>query len=275
MTIKYYKPYTSTTRHKTTLDLSFLTKKKPEKKLTQGFSRKVGRNNQGRLTIRHKGAGHKRLYRTIDFKRNKFNILGKVVSIEYDPNRTTNIALINYEDGEKRYILHPESLQIGDTVLSGKNVPISLGNSLPLEFIPLGTSIHNIELYPGRGGQLIRSAGTCAKILAKDKDLVAVRLSSKEIRLFQKSCYATIGQLGNLDTNKITIGKAGRNRWKGIRPTVRGSAMNPIDHPHGGGEGRSPIGKKHPVTPWGKPTLGVKTRQKRKKSNIYILHQHK
>ena len=275
MTIKYYKPYTSTTRHKTILDLSFLSKKKPEKKLTKGFSRKAGRNNQGRLTVRHKGGGHKRLYRTIDFKRDKINVFGKVINIEYDPNRTTNIALINYSDGEKRYILHPDTLKIGDTIMSGKDAPLSIGNSLPLEFIPLGTNIHNIELYPGRGGQIIRAAGTSAKILAKDKNLVAIRLSSKEIRLFQKNCYATIGQLGNLDFNKITIGKAGKNRWKGIRPTVRGSAMNPIDHPHGGGEGRSPIGKQHPVTPWGKPALGVKTRQKRKKSDVYILHKRK
>lgn len=275
MTIKYYKPYTSTTRHKSTLDLSFLSSKKPEKKLTSGFSRKVGRNNQGLITARHKGTGHKRLYRHIDFKRNKFDILGKVVTIEYDPNRNTNIALINYSDGEKRYILHPISLKIGDNVMSGSNVPIMIGNALPLESIPVGTIIHNIELYPNRGGQLVRSAGTLAKIIGRHNEFVAIRLASKEIRLIRKTCYATIGRLSNSDINKTILGKAGRNRWKGIRPTVRGSAMNPIDHPHGGGEGRSPIGKSRPVTPWGKPALGVKTRQKRKISNIYILHSRK
>jgi len=275
MIIKYYKPITPSLRHTSTLDFSFLSKKRPEKSLTKYFHRAVGRNNQGHISIRHKGGGHKKLYRHIDFKRNKYNIIGTVKTIEYDPNRNVNISLIYYLDGEKRYILHPQNLKIGDTIVSGHLASINIGNTLPLEKIPLGTLIHNIELYPGRGGQCARSAGISAKILAKDKNFVAIRLSSKEVRLFKKECCATIGELGNAETNKIKKGKAGRNRWRGIRPTVRGSAMNPIDHPHGGGEGRSPIGKPHPVTPWGKPTLGVKTRLKRKKSNVCILHKRK
>lgn len=273
MAIKIYKPYTPTTRNRSVLDFSLLTKKRPEKSLTVANHRARGRNNKGRITIRHKGGGHKRLYRLIDFKRNKYDILGKVISIEYDPNRNANIALINYEDGEKRYILHPENLNIGDSIISGKNLPTAIGNALPLESIPLGTDVHNIELFPGKGGQLVRSAGTSAKVLAKENNFVVLRLSSKEIRLFKKECFATIGKISNSDFYNVVLGKAGRSRWLGIRPSVRGSVMNPIDHPHGGGEGRCPIGRARPLTPWGKPTLGLKTRKKRKKSDIFIIRR--
>jgi len=272
MGIKVYKPYTPSTRNRSVLDFSLLSKKEPEKSLLCSNHRAKGRNNQGRITIRHKGGGHKRKYRLIDFHRNKYDIEGKVVSIEYDPNRTTNIALIQYIDGEKRYILHPENLKVGDSVFSGKqNISIQLGNALPLENIPLGTEIHNVEFFPGKGGQLIRSAGTSAKILAKEKDFVILRLSSKEIRLFKKECFATIGKMGNADFYNLVLGKAGRKRWLGIRPSVRGSVMNPVDHPHGGGEGRCPIGRPRPLTPWGKPALGVKTRKQKKKSDFFII----
>jgi large subunit ribosomal protein L2 len=271
MGIKIYKPYTPTTRNKSVLDFSFLSKKKPEKSLTVANHRAKGRNNKGRITIRHKGGGHKRLYRLIDFKRNKYDIQGKVSAIEYDPNRNANLALITYEDGEKRYILHPENLNLGDIIFAGKNSPISVGNSLPLEQIPLGTDIHNVEFFPGKGGQLIRSAGTAAKILAKENDFVVLRLSSKEIRLFKKECCATIGKISNSDFYNVVLGKAGRQRWLGVRPTVRGSVMNPVDHPHGGGEGRCPIGRPRPLTPWGKPALGMKTRNKKKKSDLFII----
>lgn len=275
MSLKIYKPYTPSTRNRTVINFSFLKKKKPEKTLTKYNHRSKGRNNKGRITVRHKGGGHKRLYRMIDFKRNKYNIPGKVFSIEYDPNRNVNIALIHYLDGEKRYILHPEHLKIGDYIFSGKNASISLGNSLPLENIPLGSTIHNIELIPGKGGQLIRSAGTAGKILAKENNFIVVKLSSKEIRLIKKDCIATIGRLSNSEISNILIGKAGRNRWLGIRPSVRGSVMNPVDHPHGGGEGRCPIGKPRPMTPWGKPALGVSTRKRKKKSSLYIIRSRK
>jgi large subunit ribosomal protein L2 len=271
MAIKIYKPYTSTTRNRSVLDFSILSKKKPEKSLLVANHRAKGRNNQGRITIRHKGGGHKKRYRLIDFKRNKNGIMGIVESIEYDPNRNSFISLIQYKDGEKRYILHAEKLKIGDSISSGKNAEIRVGNSLPLENIPLGSDIHNVELIPGKGGQLVRSAGTSAKVLAKENDFVILRLSSKEIRIFKKECCATIGKISNSDIYNLRIGKAGRNRWLGIRPTVRGSVMNPIDHPHGGGEGRCPIGKPRPLTPWGKPALGVKTRKRKKKSNIFII----
>jgi large subunit ribosomal protein L2 len=275
MTIKYLKPYTASTRHRSVLDFSGLSKKEPEKKLTKHFHRSVGRNHQGRITIRHKGGGHKRNYRFIDFKRNKFEVPGKIMSIEYDPNRNTNIALVSYLDGEKRYILHPENLEIGQTIYSGNKNALTTGNTLPLEFIPLGTEVHNIELSPGRGGQLMRAAGTAAKILAKEKQFVVLRLASKEVRLIRKDCLATIGRLSNADRYNLVIGKAGRSRWLGIRPTVRGSVMNPVDHPHGGGEGRSPIGKPRPLTPWGKPALGMKTRKKKKRSSVLILRSRK
>lgn len=275
MTIKIYKPYTPTTRHKRTMDFSLITTRKPEKSLTSFNQRSNGRNNKGRITIRHKGGGHKRCYRTIDFKRNKYDTIGKVTSIEYDPNRNANISLIQYVDGEKRYILHPENLNVGNYIESGPLVECKIGNALPLRSMPLGTEIHNIELIPGKGGQIIRSAGTFAKILAKENAYVIVRLSSKETRLFQEECYATVGKLSNSDIYNTASGKAGRNRWLGIRPTVRGSAMNAVDHPHGGGEGRCPIGKAQPRTPWGKPTLGLKTRKKHKKSSAFIIRRRK
>lgn len=271
MGIKIYKPYTPTSRNKSNLDFTNLSKVKPEKSLLETIQRANGRNNQGRITIRHKGGGHKRRYRLIDFKRNKYDIAGNVQSIEYDPNRNTNIALIAYEDGEKRYILHPEKLNINDKIYSGKNSNISIGNSLPLDKIPLGTDVHNVELFPGKGGQIIRAAGTSAKILAKENNFVVLRLSSKEIRLFKKECFATIGRLSNSDVYNVVLGKAGRSRWLGIRPTVRGSVMNPVDHPHGGGEGRCPIGKPRPLTPWGKPALGIKTRKRKNKSDMFII----
>ena len=271
MGIKIYKPYTPTTRNRSVLDFSNLSKTKPEKSLLVANHRAKGRNNQGRITIRHKGGGHKRRYRLIDFKRNLLNVKGIVTSIQYDPNRNCNIALIVYESGEKRYILHPEKLKIGDNVFAGKDQKIEIGNALPLENIPLGTDIHNVELIPGKGGQLIRAAGTSAKILAKENNFVVLRLSSKEIRLFRKDCFATIGKVSNSDVYNVVLGKAGRKRWLGIRPTVRGSVMNPVDHPHGGGEGRCPIGKPRPLTPWGKPALGVKTRKRKNRSDIFII----
>ena len=271
MGIKIYKPYTDSTRNRSVLDFSNLSKIKPEKSLLVANHRSKGRNNQGRITIRHKGGGHKRRYRLIDFKRNKYDIEGQVMSIEYDPNRNSNIALINYKDGEKRYILHPETLNIGDTIFSGEKAEIKVGNSLPLQNIPLGTDVHNVELLPKKGGQLIRAAGTSAKILAKEKNFVVLRLSSKEIRLFKKECFATVGKISNADIYNVVLGKAGRKRWLGIRPTVRGSVMNPNDHPHGGGEGRCPIGKPRPLTPWGKPALGVKTRKRKIKIDIFII----
>jgi large subunit ribosomal protein L2 len=271
MAIKIYKPYTPTTRNKSSLDFSSLTKIKPERSLTLANHRAKGRNNQGRITIRHKGGGHKRCYRLIDFKRNKYDIKGTVVSIEYDPNRNANISLITYEDGEKRYILHPETLKVGDNVYAGKQCPLQVGNALPLDRIPLGTDVHNVEVFPGKGGQFVRAAGTSAKILAKENNFVVLRLSSKEIRLFKKECSATIGRVSNSDFYNVVSGKAGRSRWLGIRPTVRGSVMNPVDHPHGGGEGRCPIGKPRPLTPWGKPALGIKTRKRKNKSDIFII----
>jgi large subunit ribosomal protein L2 len=271
MGIKIYKPYTPTTRNRSVLDFSILSKEKPEKSLLIANHRSRGRNNQGRITTRHKGGGHKKRYRIIDFKRNKYESRGKVLSIEYDPYRNAFISLIQYEDGEKRYILHPDKLKVGDFVHAGKILEIKIGNSLPLENIPLGTDVHNVELIPGKGGQLIRAAGTSAKVLAKEKDFVILRLSSKEIRIFKKECFATIGKVSNSDIYNVRLGKAGRSRWLGIRPSVRGSVMNPVDHPHGGGEGRCPIGKPRPLTPWGKPALGVKTRKRKNKSDIFII----
>jgi large subunit ribosomal protein L2 len=271
MAIKIYKPYTPSTRNRSVLNFTLLSKVKPEKSLVISNQRAKGRNNAGRITTRHKGGGHKRKYRLIDFKRNKYNVKGTIISIEYDPNRNANIALVNYDDGEKRYILHPENLQIGDTIFSGKNIDIQIGNSLPLEAIPVGTDIHNIEIFPGKGGQLSRSAGTSAKILGKENDFVILRLSSKEIRLFKKECVATVGKISNADFYNVVLGKAGRNRWLGNRPAVRGSVMNPVDHPHGGGEGRCPIGRPRPLTPWGKPALGIKTRKRKNKSDIFII----
>ena len=273
MAIKIYKPYTPSSRNKSGLDFSILSKIEPEKSLTTSNHRAKGRNNKGRITIRHKGGGHKRLYRLIDFKRNKYNVDGKVMSIEYDPNRNAFISLIQYEDGEKRYILHAENLKVGDTISAGNESTIKPGNSLPLDNIPLGTDVHNVELFPGKGGQLIRAAGTSAKILAKENDFVVLRLSSKEIRLFKKECSATVGRISNSDFYNVVLGKAGRTRWLGIRPSVRGSVMNPVDHPHGGGEGRCPIGLARPLTPWGKPALGMKTRKGKNKSDMFIIRR--
>nr|YP_009391280.1 ribosomal protein L2 [Dipterocladia arabiensis]ARW59424.1 ribosomal protein L2 [Dipterocladia arabiensis] len=275
MAIRLYKAYTPGTRNRTVSTFSEITKDKPEKSLLIHKHSCKGRNNRGIITSRHRGGGHKKRYRVIDFKRNKIDIQGKVASIEYDPNRNARIALIYYTDGEKRYIIQPRSLKVGNFITSGPNSPIEIGNSLPLEEIPLGTAVHNIEIIPKKGGQLVRSAGTYAQIVAKEGNFITLKLPSSEVRFINKKCYATIGQVGNIDSSNITIGKAGRNRWKGKRPSVRGVVMNPIDHPHGGGEGRSPIGRAHPVTPWGKPALGHKTRNKNKYSNRYILRRRK
>jgi large subunit ribosomal protein L2 len=273
MSIRLYKSYTPGTRNRALSSFSEITKVKPEKSLIRKNHRNKGRNNRGVITIRHRGGGHKKLYRLIDFKRNKYGVEGIVASIEYDPNRNARIALINYRDGEKRYILHPKNLNIGDSIISGSGSLFNVGNNLPLEEIPLGTSIHNIELIPNRGGQIVRAAGTAAKILAKEGDYVTLRLPSKEIRLIRKECFATIGEISNNDAFLVQSGKAGRTRWLGKRPTVRGSVMNPCDHPHGGGEGRAPIGRTRPLTPWGKPALGVKTRKTKKLSDAYILRR--
>nr|YP_010198037.1 ribosomal protein L2 [Gracilaria multipartita]UAD86453.1 ribosomal protein L2 [Gracilaria multipartita] len=275
MTIRLYKAYTPGTRNRTISTFDEITNNKPEKSLIRKNHRYQGHNNRGIITSRHRGKGHKRRYRIIDFKRNKYNIEAKVASIEYDPNRNARIALLHYSDGDKRYILHPRSLNIGQTVISGIKVSIEVGNSLPLYSIPLGTAVHNIELTPYKGGQIVRAAGTYAQIVAKEGAFATLKLPSNEVRLIRKECFATIGQVGNIDAGNIIIGKAGRNRWLSKRPKVRGVVMNPIDHPHGGGEGRSPIGKPHPVTPWGKPALGIKTRKKPKYSNRYILRKRK
>nr|ULD16245.1 ribosomal protein L2 [Cylindrotheca closterium] len=273
MSIRLYKSYTPGTRNRALSGFSELTKSKPEKSLIRKNHRNKGRNNRGVITIRHRGGGHKRRYRIIDFKRNKYGVKGIVASIEYDPNRNSRIALIHYKDGEKRYILHPKNLNVGDTILAGSNSPLTIGNTLPLAEIPLGSSIHNIELIPNKGGQLVRAAGTAAKILAKDGNYVTLRLPSKEIRLIRQECLATIGEISNNDAFLVQSGKAGRTRWLGKRPTVRGSVMNPCDHPHGGGEGRAPIGRTRPLTPWGKPALGMKTRKRKRLSNAYILRR--
>jgi large subunit ribosomal protein L2 len=273
MSIRLYKSYTPGTRNRALSSFDEITKVNPEKTLLRKNHRNKGRNNRGIITIRHRGGGHKKRYRLIDFKRDKYNIEGIVASIEYDPNRNARIALINYKDGEKRYILHPKNLNIGNKIIAGSSSSLNIGNNLPLEIIPLGTSIHNIELIPNRGGQIVRAAGTSAKILAKEGDYVTLRLPSKEIRLIHKKCFATIGEVGNNDAFLIQSGKAGRTRWLGKRPTVRGSVMNPCDHPHGGGEGRAPIGRTRPLSPWGKPALGIKTRKTKKLSNAYILRR--
>ena len=273
MSIRLYKSYTPGTRNRALSAFSEITKTKPEKSLLRKNQRNKGRNNRGIITIRHRGGGHKKRYRLIDFKRNKFTIEGIVSSIEYDPNRNARIALINYLDGEKTYILHPKNLSVGESIFSGSGSPLNVGNALPIEEIPLGTSIHNIELIPNRGGQIVRAAGTSAKILAKEGNYVTLRLPSKEIRLIRKECFATIGEVSNNDAFLVQSGKAGRTRWLGKRPTVRGSVMNPCDHPHGGGEGRTPIGRTGPLTPWGKPALGIKTRKKKKLSDAYILRR--
>ncbi|GEN31977.1 large subunit ribosomal protein L2 [Cerasibacillus quisquiliarum] len=274
MAIKKFKPTTGGRRTMTVSTFSEITTDRAEKSLLNALNKKAGRNNQGRTTARFKGGGHKRRYRLIDFKRNKDGIPGRVATIEYDPNRSANIALIHYVDGEKRYILAPKGLKVGDTIESGEHVDIITGNALPLKNIPVGTIIHNVELKPGRGGQLARSAGAEAQILGREDKYVLVRLSSGEVRLILGTCRATVGQVGNVEHELIRVGKAGRSRWLGKRPHVRGSVMNPVDHPHGGGEGRTPIGLKSPVTPWGQPTIGYKTR-KTKKSDKYIVRRRK
>ena len=273
MAIKKYKPTTPGRRGMTTLDNSELTKKEPERSLTAPMKSQAGRNNTGRITTRHQGGGHKRAYRIIDFKRNKDGVPAVVAAIEYDPNRSANIALLNYADGEKRYIIAPDGLAIGTTVLSNDATDIKVGNCCQLANMPDGTYIHNLELKPGKGGQIARSAGCSAQILGSEGKYVLVRLSSGEVRKFLPNCRATIGIVGNGDHSLVKIGKAGRTRWMGERPTVRGSAMNPVDHPHGGGEGRTPIGRKSPMTPWGKKAMGVKTRQKKKASNKMIVRR--
>ena len=273
MSIRLYKAYTPGTRNRALSSFDEITTNKPEKSLICKNHRKKGRNNTGIITIRHRGGGHKKKYRRIDFLRNKHNIEAIVASIQYDPNRNSRIALLHYSDGEKRYILHPNNLKVGDKVIAGSNSSLAIGNTLPLSEIPLGTSIHNVELIPHRGGQIVRAAGTSAKILAKEGNYVTLRLPSKEIRLIRKECFATIGEISNNDAFLVRSGKAGRNRWLGKRPTVRGSVMNPCDHPHGGGEGRAPIGRTKPLTPWGKPALGMKTRKRNQKSNQYILRR--
>jgi large subunit ribosomal protein L2 len=271
MAIKKYKPTSPGRRFMSGNTFDEITKTKPEKSLVVSLTNKGGRNVYGRITVRHRGGGHKRLYRIIDFKRNKFGIPAKVASIEYDPNRTAYIALLHYVDGEKRYILAPAGLKTGDTVQSGEGSDIKVGNALKLIDIPVGSTIHNIELVPGKGGQLARSAGSSAQLVAKEGDYVQVRLPSSEVRLVRNQCMATLGQLSNIDHENIRVGKAGKTRWLGIRPTVRGSVMNPIDHPHGGGEGKAPIGHPGPLTPWGKPALGYKTRKKHKSSDKLIV----
>ena len=274
MGIKAYSPYTPSRRHMTGSDFSEITKSTPEKSLVVSLKKNAGRNNQGKITVRHRGGGSRRKYRIIDFKRNaKDGIPATVLAIEYDPNRTANIALICYADGEKAYILAPEGLKVGMTVVNGPEAEVRVGNCLPMSEIPVGTLIHNIEIHPGKGGQLVRSAGNSAQLMAKEGKYATLRLPSGEMRLVPSNCRASIGTIGNGDHNLINIGKAGRKRHMGIRPTVRGSVMNPNDHPHGGGEGRAPIGRSGPSTPWGKPALGLKTRKKNKQSNKYIIRR--
>jgi len=273
MGIKKYSPYTPSRRHMTASTFEEITKATPEKSLVVSLKKHSGRNNQGKITLRHRGGGSKIKYRIIDFKRNKDNVPAKVVAIEYDPNRSANIALLQYADGEKRYIIAPYKLKVGSKLMSGPDAEVRIGNALPLEFIPVGTSVHNVELQPGKGGQLVRSAGNVAQLMAKEGKMATLRLPSGEMRMVPIKCRATVGQVGNIDHELITIGKAGRKRHMGIRPTVRGSVMNPNDHPHGGGEGRAPIGRPSPMTPWGKPALGLKTRKKNKHSNKYIVRK--
>ena len=275
MGIKSYNPYTPSRRHMTGSDFSEITKSTPEKSLTVSLKKNAGRNNQGKITVRHRGGGSRRKYRIIDFKRRKDGIPATVVSIEYDPNRTANIALISYVDGEKAYILAPEGLKVGQKVMNGADAEVRVGNCLPLELIPVGTMVHNIELHPGKGGQMVRSAGNGAQLMAKEGKYATLRLPSGEMRMVPIVCRASVGIVGNGDHNLVNIGKAGRKRHMGVRPTVRGSVMNPNDHPHGGGEGRAPVGHAGPMTPWGKPALGYKTRKKNKQSDKFIVKRRK
>ena len=273
MAIKKYKATTNGRRGMTSLAFDEITTNKPERSLTESLKKHAGRNNLGRITTRHQGGGHKRLYRIIDFKRNKDDIPAKVATIEYDPNRSANIALLHYVDGEKRYILAPKGLKVGQEVISGAKTDVKVGNCMELGNMPEGTFVHNVELKPGKGGQLARSAGVSAQILGNEGRYCILRLASGEVRKILSNCRATVGTVGNEDHSLVTIGKAGRSRWMGIRPTVRGSVMNPVDHPHGGGEGRTPIGRKSPMTPWGKKAMGVKTRKKKNASNQYIVRR--
>ena len=275
MAIKKYKPTSNGRRNMTSSDFAEITTSTPEKTLLQPLKKNAGRNNQGKITVRHQAGGHKRQYRLIDFKRNKDNVVGTVKTVEYDPNRSANIALIHYTDGVKAYILAPKGLKVGDRIESGENADIKIGNALPLNNIPVGTVVHNIELKPGKGGQLIRSAGTSAQVLGNEGKYTLVRLNSGEVRMILGTCRATVGTVGNEQHELINIGKAGRSRWMGKRPTVRGSVMNPNDHPHGGGEGKAPIGRPSPMSPWGKPTLGYKTRSKKAKSDKLIVRRRK
>ena len=275
MALRFYKAYTPGTRHRSVSDCTELSKTRPEKSLTRSLHRAKGRNNRGVITCRHRGGGHKRLYRQIDFRRNKYDMSAEVQTIEYDPNRNSRIALVQYEDGEKRYILQPTGLKVGDKIIASAEAPNAIGNSLPLASMPLGVQIHNIEMHPKKGGQLVRSAGGVAQLVAKEGDFVTVRLPSGEVRLLNNQCWATIGQVGNSEVMNLSMGKAGRSRWLGKRPTVRGSVMNPVDHPHGGGEGRCPVGRQQPMTPWGKPALGRKTRARKKYSDSLILRRRK
>ena len=275
MGTRSYRPYTPSTRQAVVSDFNEITKSEPEKSLVKSVHRAKCRNNRGVITSRHQGGGHKRLYRIIDFRRDKHNIPAKVAAIEYDPNRNARIALLFYRDGEKRYILHPNGLKVGTTIISGPDAPIEDGNALPLGNIPLGTQVHNVELKIGGGGQIVRAAGASAQVVAKEGNYVTLRLPSGEVRMIRRECYATIGQVGNIDARNLSSGKAGRTRWKGRRPHVRGSVMNPVDHPHGGGEGCAPIGRSGPVTPWGKPTLGAKTRKPNKPSNKLIVRRRR
>ena len=273
MAIRNYKPTTNARRGMSTLINDEITTNKPEKSLLAPISKKAGRNNQGKITVRHQGGGEKRKYRIIDFKRNKFGIEGTVASVEYDPNRSSNICLINYADGEKRYILAPKGIKVGMKVISSENADIKIGNALPIANIPVGTTVHNVELKPGKGGELARSAGSSVQILGREGNYVLVRLTSGEVRKVLGTCLATVGEVGNEDYGLVKLGKAGRKRHMGVRPTVRGSVMNPNDHPHGGGEGKAPIGRPGPCTPWGKPALGLKTRKKNKQSNKLIVRR--
>jgi large subunit ribosomal protein L2 len=273
--IKRYKPTTPSLRWTTSSDFAEITKKKPEKSLTRSLKKTGGRNSQGRITCRHRGGGHKKRYRIIDFKRDKYDMPATVLSIEYDPNRSSRIALVEYKDGEKRYIIAPLELKVNDQIISGENVEIKPGNALPIKNLPLGTFIHNIELVPGRGAILVRSAGASAQLMAKEGKFAHIKLPSGEIRLVPIACYAVLGQVGNPDHEKVSLGKAGRTRWLGRRPRVRGAAMNPVDHPHGGGEGKAGQGNPHPVSPWGKPTKGYRTRKGKKASNKFIIKRRR
>ena len=274
MAIRNYKPTTNARRGMSTLINDEITTNKPEKSLLAPISKKAGRNNQGKITVRHQGGGEKRKYRIIDFKRNKFDIEGTVASIEYDPNRSSNICLINYADGEKRYILAPKGIKVGMKVISSENADIKLGNALPIANIPVGTTVHNVELKPGKGGELARSAGSSVQILGREGNYVLVRLTSGEVRKVLGTCLATVGEVGNEDYGLVKLGKAGRKRHMGVRPTVRGSVMNPNDHPHGGGEGKAPVGRSGPMTPWGKPALGYKTRKKKASDKLIVRRRN-